>query len=444
MAFDLNLSGDQLTIGGVAGLVQRGFMHINAAGVTGFSVNITGSGAANRLAGGAEQDSIVGGLGADTIGMDVTGGYDEIDAGLVAEGNELRLTGDASEVQFVNLALNGDQLTTGAGTQSGFMHFDASAMEIFGVNVTGSAAGNRITGTAMQDTIAGGLGADIVTMDVAAYDQIDAGNGSEGDVLRLVGTASGSFTVDLGVAAGGDQLLLIDAAAEAVVQSDFQHLDVAKLSGGFGVVARGSGANNNLTGTAFQDRFTGRAGADLIDLGADPVTGLSDGEEDRVFYESVADGSTAAAAAVSRDRIVHFDAGQDRVVFVGEFNITGADTDTNSANLDDIENNDSFVFAVNERANFSVEDEAMFLGAATAKLTDADLYGGGLVNLTARINAVGVSAVAGDDGLIVVQGKKTTGIYYYQELAGGGVQANELTVLGIIDKLVQQNDFEFG
>jgi hypothetical protein len=324
------------------------------------------------------------------------------------------------------------------------MHADASDMQGFGVDVTGSAAGNRIAGTAMQDTIDAGTGADIVTMDVAAYDQIDAGNGSEGDVLRLVGTASGSFTVDLGVAAGSDQLVLIDAAAEAVVQSDFQHLDVAKLGGGFGVVARGSGANNNLTGTAFQDRFTGRAGADLIDLGADPVTGLSDGEEDRVFYESVADGATAAAAVVSRDRIVHFDAGQDRVVFVGEFNITGADADTNSANLDDIDNNDGFTFAVNERANFSLEDEAMFIDAAKAKLADVDLYGGGLGNLATRINAVGVTAVAGDDGLIVVQGKKTTGIYYYQELAGAGVQANELTVLGIVDKLVQQGDFEFG
>jgi hypothetical protein len=313
------------------------------------------------------------------------------------------------------------------------MHLDASDMAVSGVNVTGSSAANRITGSAQQDTIMAGAGADLVTMDVTdSFDLIDAGVGSEGDTLRLIGDPGASLTVDLGVAAGADQLT---GAGDTQAQSGFQHLDASGLDGGFQLIARGSGANNLIKGTSGQDRLTGRGGSDTIDLGVDPETGDSDGEEDHVIYEAVSDGVVNNVAGASRDRIVNFDANQDRFVFRADFNGGAAD-------LDDIEANDSFLFASNAPANFSTEHEALFIGSATSKLGDSSLYNESLTNVAAAVNKLKAFAEVGDDALIVVQGKKTTGVYYYQEQGiGTGVHASELTLLGIADALVEQSDF---
>ncbi|HEX9395152.1 MAG TPA: calcium-binding protein, partial [Burkholderiales bacterium] len=146
--------------------IQSGFTHVDASGVTGiFGVNLTGSVAANILIGTAQADTIVGGGGADTIGVDVTAG-DSIDGGAATEGNLVLLSGAAAGTLTVDLN-QPDQLLSVANTQTGFQHLDASAVTGFGLDVTGSAAANRIVGTVLADTITGGLGADTITIDVA-------------------------------------------------------------------------------------------------------------------------------------------------------------------------------------------------------------------------------------------------------------------------------------
>jgi hypothetical protein len=60
------------------------------------------------------------------------------------------------------------------------------------------------------------------------------------------------------------------------------------------------------------------------------------------------------------------------------------------------------------------------------------------------MNRAGVVSEVGDDGIVVVQGKTTTGLYYYLEKGGAGAQGSELTLLGIFDAHLQQNDVIFG
>lgn len=431
LVFNLAASGDQLLAGT---LMQRGFTHLDARAVTGNGIEVIGSNAANRIAGTTLRDVINSGLGADVITMDAAV-FDEINAGALTENNELILIGAAPAPLVIDLSSAGDQIA-GTDNQSGFAHVDASAMTGNAVNVTGSGVANRIAGTALQDTINAGAGADVVSMDVSSsFDIIDAGAGHEGDMLKLVGNATAIITVNLGVGPGADQVTHLGAGAEGVMQSGFQHLDASKLLD-FGVELRGSGANNILIGTAGADRIAGLGGSDTIDLGVDPATGDPDTLSDQVIYLSLGDGIGAAGAAASRDRILHFTAGQDKFGLGGEFN-------GGEPSLDDVTANDAFAFATDERAKFGEDDEALLITAAKARISDSALWTSSFDGVLTAINRVGVTAAAGDDGLVVVHGKTMTGVYYYVEMGSAGVQAKELTLLAVIDSHAASGDFNF-
>ena len=428
---------------GVAG-IQSDFMHLDASTMAGAGVQVTGSAAANKIIGSAQADSISGGAGADTITMDVAA-FDSLDGGAGAENDLLILTGAAGQAIDVDLSVAaGTDQVDGGGTdtsvQSDFQHLDASAMEDFAVNVVGSAAANRIIGTAAADSILGGAGADTIGMDVAAADTIDAGLGAESDLLILSGEAAGLVTIDLSVAPDADQ---VDVAG---TQSDFQHVDLSALED-FGANVRGNALHNAITGTSEADTIIGGGGSDTINLGsvknAEGVL-VTDGEADIVVYESPADGwgSAGGAAAASRDTIKFFQSGMDKVQFTGSF--TGGADD-----LDDIgDADDAFAFATNVKADFGATHEALLIDFATSKLTGAaPLYAnspttGAFGSVLAKINKVGVTAAVGDDGLIVVQTSTSTGFYYYQETTGtAGVQATELTLLGVLDVQAAAGDF---
>jgi len=109
---------------------------------------------------------------------------------------------------------------------------------------------------------------------------------------------------------------------------------------------------------------------------------------------------------------------------------------------------DAFAFATNVKADFGATHEALLIDFATSKLTGAaPLYAnspttGAFGSVLAKINKVGVTAAVGDDGLIVVQTSTSTGFYYYQETTGtAGVQATELTLLGVLDVQAAAGDF---
>jgi len=412
-AITINMAlADQTDIAGI----QSGFTHIDASGVTGADVNIIGNAVAN------------------VIGMSAASGS-ALNAGAVAEGNTLLLGGAAGGPVTVDLsqtALGADQVSLG-NTQSGFMHVDASAMTGAGVNVIGSSAANRITGTALSDTIMGGGGADIITLDLdGSVDTIDAGAFGEGNKLVLVGDAAAAFHVDLSVVA--DQL-----ADEAGVQTGFQHVDASAM-GAFGLEARGNGLNNQLTGTMFADTLTGMAGADTFVLGGGEE---GDNVGDRVIYERPGDGVNSLGVPTGFDRIFDFDTGIDKIVFGGQFN-------SGSSNLDDIADNNTFAFAMDEKADFSQAHEAMFISAEKSGVSQINVS-----NFAAVVGSInnakrGVIAATGDDGLILVQASSgtgdaaifRTGIYYYQEMDGilNKVSAGELILLGVVEGKISNGD----
>ncbi len=431
--------------------IQSDFTHLDASAMTGGAVVVTGSAAGNKILGTALADTISGGLGNDTLSFDVGGGADSLDGGVVSEGNMLVLTGTAAADVAVDLSVvaNGaDQVAGLAGVQSDFSHLDASAMQDFAVDVTGSSAANRIVGSAQLDTIAGGAGADTIEMDVGVFDAIDAGAGAEGDLLVLTGTlASVPVIIDLSAAPGSDQV--DGAAADSEVQSDFQHVDLSKLQG-FGGEVTGNNLPNLIVGSAQQDTITGFAGSDTIDLGSKlDAEGklVADGVADRAFYSSPLDGWGAGAAAVSRDKIVHFETGKDKIVFADTFNFPGERFD-----LDDVTNNNSLQFISNAKADFHELHEALFISASTSKLKGEAVFyandpttGAPFGRILPTINKIGVVAEVGDDGLIVVNSDKAAGFYYYQETNGtAGVQAAELTLLGVLDAASNVGDFTLG
>jgi hypothetical protein len=443
MVVNLTVADQIVSINAVAeGLVQSGFAHVDASAVSN-ALTITGTAADNRLQGGDDHDTIVGGAGADTITMAMAdAGVDDLDAGALSEGNTLVLVGTAAGDADIDLTAAGDQLTAINSVaenrvQTGFANVDASAMSGGAVILTGTSGANNLTGTLAVDNISAGAGADRVTMDItgSVFDVLDAGGGSEGDTLVLVGAAAGLIEIDLSAVPGDDQLLVCDGVGEGLVQSDFQHVDASAMSGA-GVTVRGNGTDNVLIGSDDSDRFTGLAGADTLRLG------LADGASDRVVYEGAADGFGSTAVAYSHDHIFNFEAGTDKVEFTAAFN--GGVND-----LDDITADDIFTFASGIKANFSTTHEGLFISAATAKLkTDSLLYQSGFTSVLKAINSklVGVTAAAGDDGLIAVQAGGSTGLYYYQESDGiaNKVSAGELTLLGVTDALAGAGDLILG
>jgi hypothetical protein len=423
VVFNLSLlTGDQSS--SIAGN-QSGFTHFDASEMAG-SVTVTGSAAANEI-----------GVNVAAVSADANGG-----AGI----DTLILGGTAGATVMVDLTSLVDQSSSVAGLQLGFENVDASGVDGEGVDVTGSAGADRIVGSAQADTIMGGAGADLISVDVeGAADTIDAGGLGEGNKLALTGAIAAPYAVNL-------RSLTDQLAGMAGNQAGFQHVDGSALTGTAGLNVLGNGLNNQLTGTLKGDTLLGGAGADTFILGGGA---LGDGATDRVVYEALADGSNGPAAVASFDRIKEFVSGQDKIDFTstgpGEFNSA-----TGLYNLDDIADNNSFVWATDAKANFSATHEAMLITSAKSGLkTELALTGSSFAAVVGAINkaALGVIAGAGDDGLILVQAQGgtlaapilRTGIYYYQEFDGiaNRVSVGELTLLGIVEAKLTESYIAF-
>lgn len=423
VVFNLSLlTGDQST--SIAGN-QSGFTHFDASEMAG-TVTVTGSAAANEI-----------GVNVAAVSANADGG-----AGV----DTLILGGAAGAPVMVDLNSLVDQSLSIAGNQLNFENVNAATVTGNGVNITGSAGANLIVGTAQADTIVGGLGADVIVVDVAgAADTINAGGLGEGNKLVLTGAIAAPYAVTL-------RSLTDQLAGMGGNQVGFQHVDGSALTGAGGLNVLGNGLNNQLTGTLKGDTLLGGAGADTFILGGGA---LGDGATDRVVYEALADGSSGPAALASFDRIKDFISGQDKIDFSasgpGEFNSANG-----LYNLDDITDNNSFVWAKDIKADFSTTHEAMLITSAKSFLkTELALTGTNLGSVVTAINrsTLGVIAGAGDDGLILVQAQGgtvaapivRTGIYYYQESDGiaNKVSAGELTLLGIVETKLTENDVAF-
>jgi len=210
-------------------------LNLNAATVSGQGLTLLGNDGANKLTGGAKNDTLVGNGGADTLaggagndvflfeevedvtGESISGGLGAADALRFSStvAGALSYTGTISGLEIVEIRESDDTL----GATALDLDFSAAtipgAASIPGIKFLGNDGANSITGTAKNDTIEGkdgtdiidgGPGNDVVIMDVESPDQIDAGSASEGNTLKLVGSAAGEVAIDLSVGADANPL----------------------------------------------------------------------------------------------------------------------------------------------------------------------------------------------------------------------------------------------
>jgi Ca2+-binding RTX toxin-like protein len=319
-----------------------------------------GRGGADTLAGGLGTDTLEGGLGDDVLIVDASdvllddGGFDEVRTAAATyrlpDGFE-RLTGLSNTGQILFGGAGGDTVTGGGGDDRLFGGDGADVLHDFSGN-------NRVFGEGGDDNLATGAGDDIVNGGAGA-DRLRSGDGSDrfyvdnsGDDARDTGGAgvdvvfsSVSFTLHATI----EDLRLTGAAQEgrgtASANRIWGNESNNRLSGFDGAdTLFGEGGADTLSGGAGLDRLYGGAGADvfvfdqapggrstadrvfdfadgdLIHLGVDVFTALSEGvlstaafhvgrfaqtPEHRILYDPKngllaydADGAGGAAAVV--------------------------------------------------------------------------------------------------------------------------------------------------
>ncbi len=247
---------------------------------------LTGNSGNNVLAGDAGNDTLTGNAGNDTLNGGL--GVDRMAGGL---GNDIYVIDSASDTMTEALNAGTDlvQATVskvlGANVEHltllGSAHLNGTGNTLnndltgnSGNNVlTGLAGVDTLTGGDGNDTLDGGLGQDLVngdagddriTMLVTANNRDTVDAGADNDTLVLSGVAPGTraVVVDLSQA---DQVVSIGGVAEVFVQSNFEHLNAAGLSGF--VTVTGSAGNNTLIGSSGNDSLDGGAGDDTMSGG---------------------------------------------------------------------------------------------------------------------------------------------------------------------------------
>ena len=208
----------------------------------------------------------------------------------------------------------------------------------------------------------------------------------------------------------------------------------------------GTAGNNTLEGGAGNDTLNGGAGADILIGGIGPVT-LDSGAAN----DNVQDIFRFSAANEVGDTVNNFDANNgaatdDRIEFTGALNTA----------WDDGNNNDAFLFSTGNGAAGTVtvtvgqgngDVEALLLtGANNEGVTTANLGNAALVS--AAFNAeFGITAVNGEDALLVVNDTNGNSFSLWQwvQAGGGETTAAELTLIGIFNAnaAVAADNFDF-
>jgi len=160
--------------------------------------------------------------------------------------------------------------TTGA-TTTALATFNGSA-------VTGNITIGQSVDFTTSATVTLGSGADTITLDILTEGGLTVAAGDKAttdvtDTLALAGINNmGTTVIDL---SANDQLISLNGSVNAAVQSAFESVNLAGLTGSFGANITGSSEDNTIVGTANADNIvagegidsiTGGAGVDTIDL----------------------------------------------------------------------------------------------------------------------------------------------------------------------------------
>jgi len=318
MVWDLSNGVDQLiSVNGVdEGRVIRNITHLDASGVPAdpappISITVTGSAQANILVGGAGNDIFIEKSAADfAVGERITG----------AAGNDvLRFTSTGTDTLVLTTLVTGIesvQISDAAGVLTGTSSVSVNAKAIANaLKIEGNDGANALTGTNFNDTIiggggsdtiVGGTGNDVITMQitVGSIDAVNAGLVTEINKLVLEGVATGLIVVNLALT--GDQLLSVNGANEALVQSGFVHLDAGAVTGG-GVSVNGTAGNNLIIGTALADTIVGGAGNDTIGYdvggGSDVINAGALTEVNSLLLTGAAPGTVVVDLSLAGDQV---------------------------------------------------------------------------------------------------------------------------------------------
>ncbi|MGC4095943.1 MAG: calcium-binding protein [Nitrospira sp.] len=272
---NLNLTGAQNTVGaGTDTLVSienlTGSIFNDALAGNGVANVVTGREGNDILAGAAGNDTLTGDTGNDLlnggVGNDVLNGgigTDTADYGTYTIGGQA-VSGATAGVT-VNLNVPGAQNTGGAGSDT-LVGIENLTGSDFNDTLTGNSANNVLTGRAGDDIFNGGLGNDLLQGD-SGNDLLDGGDGID---TASYATATVGVTVELGGGAqntggaGIDTLLNIENLTGSNFNDTFTgsaNGDGGMFNGGLGNDSLSSGfAHSNLTlnGGAGDDRLGGR------------------------------------------------------------------------------------------------------------------------------------------------------------------------------------------
>ena len=301
--------------------VANGVVIENATSGSG-NDKLTGNAAANTLTsgagndvidGGAGADKMIGGAGNDTYYIDSSG--DRVTE-LAGGGTDTAISSvsvDFGVVKLENLQLTGTANLFGKGNELNNV-------------LTGNAGNNVLDGRGGADRLIGGRGDDTYYLDNSGDRVVElAGQG--------VDTAISSVSVDFGVV----------------------KLDNLQLTGAADAYGYGNELANALSGNTGANMLEGRGGADRLTGGAGA---------DRFVFKNVAD-----SAGASRDTIVDFTSGSDKI------DLSGIDARSGTTG------NDAFAF-IGAGAFTGVAGQLRYVAGANSTEVLGDVNGDGVADFS--------------------------------------------------------------
>ena len=253
----------------VENLVLTGSSNIDGTGNE-LNNSLTGNDGANVLDGGLGNDTMVGGLGNDTYIVDsaldvvtegLNAGLDTIHASvtytLSPNVEQLVLTGGGGINGTGNALDNDISGNTGNNILSGASGGDTIHGDTGNDTIDGGDGNDKLYGDDGNDTLLGGAGNDYLEGGLG----VDTYNGGAGNDYYFVGAADKPIVEAAG---GGDDTVDsdVDWTLEANVENLILRAGSAALNG------TGNALNNHLLGNASNNTLTGLAGNDTLDGGA--------------------------------------------------------------------------------------------------------------------------------------------------------------------------------
>ena len=307
-AITLAIAGPIMTVNGLSAVVQllnmteNNPLAVNALGGND-SINLTGHGSATRtlsLDGGTGDDLIFGTEGIDTIVGGI--GKDTVD---------YSASGD-----FVAVSLVSGRGFGGTAEDDKLSEIENVTGSAFGDILSGDVEGNVLSGAGGNDQIFGKEGKDVLNGGTGT----DRTDGGFGDDTHQVDSAADVVVEGVGEGSADKVLASVSYALTAAMDVEF-----------LATVSAAATTAINLTGNALANTLTGNAGANILDggVGADQMTGgagddvfIVDNAGDKAFESNVAGVDTVKSS------ITYSLAGQ----FIEKLILTGADAINGTGN----------------------------------------------------------------------------------------------------------------